>query len=412
MSKHDYSQSTVSNVSSTILNCKNAAQNTILSTESMSYSWDAGIIHNVVTWTEVTIINMIKSSIENMFKDNDFDFQNILIQIKQADSTTAEFLETGLTTLSAIKRKAELVLAFTKLYPTVSTTGCFDNLHTFINGVDEDIDKVRQSAKLDFLLSKLPKEHAEKLKSYVDNMEEPYKSIYLKTVDKYKIGNIVEDFSTEENETGFFSPYYNTINVDMNEEPVNPRGSYVTYFHESGHAIDYNFNDDGKYFTLTYHNKDGESLYDVLYMDVKNDIQKTISNYVVDETTKKYILDYIMSAGNSGSLSGDENRVLQQVQSDYTKKFAGAINESPSDVYGGVTGNIIVGSYRHSEYSYWYDTNGNSTYQQPKELWAEYYSYCAAGDKDNLEALSRYFPNAKKFMDEMAWEMAGFEDIK
>ena len=81
----------------------------------------------------------------------------------------------------------------------------------------------------------------------------------MENFNKYSIGNI------SGSDTGYFTPGKNTINVNMPEEPGNPRGPYVTFFHESGHAIDYNYEDDGSYFSMTYRNADGQSLQDVLY---------------------------------------------------------------------------------------------------------------------------------------------------
>ena len=100
MSRHDYSQNTVSNISSTILNCKNDAQNTILSTESMSYSWNAGIIHNVVTWFEVLQINTAKSELEQLFQKADSKFEGTVQNIGQVDSTTSSKLESTINELS------------------------------------------------------------------------------------------------------------------------------------------------------------------------------------------------------------------------------------------------------------------------------------------------------------------------
>ncbi len=182
MSRHDYSQNTVSNVSSTIVNCKNAVENTILSTESMSYSWDTGIIHNVVTWFEVLQINMAKAELDDLFQKADSKFDNVVRKVGEIDTISASSLETGLTTLSAIKQKAELVWAFTKLYPTLSVVGCFDNLHTFINQVDEDLnivdfDKLSDAEKKAYFdrLNDIPddqltEEDKAKIKSFLDHL--------------------------------------------------------------------------------------------------------------------------------------------------------------------------------------------------------------------------------------------------
>ena len=103
-------------------------------------------------------------------------------------------------------------------------------------------------------------------------------------------------------------------------------------------------------------------------------------------------------------MSKSEQNILKQVQDYYKQELAGAVNEAASDVYGGVTCNIISGSYGHWSDDYWYK-NGEATYAQSRELWAEYYSYCSTGNEASMESLTEKFPNAKKFMDEMAGAM-------
>ncbi len=96
LSKHDYSQGTVSNVSSTIINCKNTIENTVLSTESMSYSWD-DIIHNVVTLFEIAEINTAKSELEQLFQKVDKKFERVVLKVKLADESEMLKIEESTT---------------------------------------------------------------------------------------------------------------------------------------------------------------------------------------------------------------------------------------------------------------------------------------------------------------------------
>ena len=93
MSKHDYSQDTVSAISEAILNSKNKISNTVLSIETMPYSWDTGIIHNVVTWFEVEQILASKQQAENQFEKEKSKFEQVQIRIKQTDETASSKLE-------------------------------------------------------------------------------------------------------------------------------------------------------------------------------------------------------------------------------------------------------------------------------------------------------------------------------
>ncbi len=90
-----------------------------------------------------------------------------------------------------------------------------------------------------------------------------------------------------------------------------------------------------------------------------------------------------MSAKNKSldSLTTKEQDILQKVQKAYELSLQGAVNEAASDVYGGITNNIIHGTYGH---------------------WG-YYATC---NKKAMNAFIKRFPNAKKFLDEMAESMA------
>ena len=111
-----------------------------------------------------------------------------------------------------------------------------------------EIYNPEKKKKLDNLLSKLTEEQIREVKYILYTADEPYRSIYLNELESYTIGNV------SGSDTGVFRPFDNTINVDMIKEPTNPRGPYTTFFHESGHALDYNFYNDGNFYSLTYRN--------------------------------------------------------------------------------------------------------------------------------------------------------------
>lgn len=264
-----------------------------------------------------------------------------------------------------------------------------------------EIYNPEKKKKLDNLLSKLTEEQIREVKYILYTADEPYRSIYLNELESYTIGNV------SGSDTGFFRPFDNTINVDMIAEPTNPRGPYTTFFHESGHALDYNFYNDGNFYSLTYRNAEGKSLQDVIFEDVRNDIRQTIAKYTSDEKIQENLLNYLISGKNNrGALTKKEEKILENVLKAYKKDIAGMEKEAYSDIYGGVTDNAIVGNYIHTKENYWYDENGNATGTQAKELWAEYYSYCMTGNEEALENLREHFPNAAEFLDEMAESMA------
>ena len=264
-----------------------------------------------------------------------------------------------------------------------------------------EIYNPEKKKKLDNLLSKLTEEQIREVKYILYTADEPYRSIYLNELESYTIGNV------SGSDTGFFRPFDNTINVDMIAEPTKPRGPYTTFFHESGHALDYNFYNDGNFYSLTYRNSEGKSLQDVIFEDVRNDIRQTIAKYTSDEKMQENLLNYLISDKNNlGDLTKTEEKILENVLKAYKKDITGMEKEAYSDIYGGVTDNAIVGNYSHTRENYWYDENGNATGAQAVELWAEYYSYCMTGNEEAMENLREHFPNAAKFLDKMAESMA------
>lgn len=256
-----------------------------------------------------------------------------------------------------------------------------------------------QTAHLNFLLEKLPEDKVREIKYYIYSSEEPYRSIYLRELESYTFGDPNPD-------GGFFYSGDNTINVKIDDEPNNPRGPFTTFFHESGHAIDYNYNDDGNFYSLTFRTSDGKSLEDAIFADVKNDISNTIEKYTSDPRIKEHLLEYIISNGTAdgSNLTKAETAILKKLKHYYKDLLGGAINEAGSDIYGGVTGNIIVGDYGHWDSSYWY-VDGQPTGNQPVELWAEFYSYKMTGNQEALNNMKARFPTAYKVLEEMAASM-------
>lgn len=255
--------------------------------------------------------------------------------------------------------------------------------------------------QLDTLIKMLSAEHVKEIKYILYTSKEPYRSIYLNELDSYTLGNISGD------DTGYFTRRNNTINVDMTAEEMNPRGPYTTFFHESGHAIDYNYKEDGCFYSITYRDSVGKSMQEIIYQDVRNDVSEIIARYTADIESQKRILDYIMGAGtiDIATLNKTEEKILENIQDYYAKEMYGPSNEACSDVYGGVTNNIIHGSYGHWSESYWYHSDGSATYAQSKELWAEYYSYRITNNEKALQNLKEHFPNTSKFLEQMAISM-------
>ena len=74
-----------------------------------------------------------------------------------------------------------------------------------------------------------------------------------------------------------------------------------------------------------------------------------------------------------------------------------------SDIYGGVTNQKLFGNAGHSnDSSYWYDENGDQTYLQISEAWAEFFSAKIRNDTYNIEQNKNFFPTATECLEDLA----------
>ena len=279
-------------------------------------------------------------------------------------------------------------------------------------GVDVPVRVVRvytqneEKVRLNQHLDRVP-EHKQTIKNIISNAPEPHKSVYMKTVGQYNFGN-----TGGLTNGAYYSPDKNNININMHEEPNNPRGPYTTFFHESAHAIDFNLGKNGIPYSLSYRNQAGESLQDMIYKDVRNDISASVRKYVTEEESVTRITNYIMSPQKTTkykeSLLPIEQLVLENVQQNYHISLTGPQNEAASDIYGGVTNNFTLGdrgAYGHTGDNYWYTASGQPTGAQSTELFAEYFSYAMSGDEGAMRSLRERFPSASRFLDEMVASM-------
>ena len=293
--------------------------------------------------------------------------------------------------------------------------------------------KEEKQKYIDFYEKNHPKD-AEKLENFLhtgdsDNLSEedimnikylaytapaPFAYIYLNSMGNYSIGN------TKEAKGAYYSPSSNTVNYSYpNSFQKDPRGPYTTFFHETGHGIDFTANltnkkgADTNNFTIysdKLHRK--VTLHEAIEYDVyyNKDNPHSISS----------IAEEVKAGGGSGK-NGDVNNVIRAMKqgsnkglSKEDKKLYNAVKnkfnsstpngeayEAVSDVYGGMSGNELRNGYGH-EKSYWTDPNNPG-----EELWAEYFSYNMAGDSENLNNLNDYFPEASKVLEGYAYSLAG-----
>lgn len=275
--------------------------------------------------------------------------------------------------------------------------------------------------------------------------DEPCRSLFFSTLGTYIIGRT--DLSGKSYFTRFGDDDdgtpANSINFDADSAFYHcPTGAYTTFFHECGHAIDYNRNAD-TFFSNVY--MDGSN-YDMIAGDVYAHLETEITNYInakvisgvpsaaaYQACSVEKIMECIKNGGDKSGLSGDEVRVYDGV----SKKIEANLNlrsqnkryedeygvlqrtlvmSGISDVYGGVTNNVIVGKRGHwdtktsgpyqGEYIYWFNPEtGERTGNQERELWAHYFSFEMTGDQEAMSAMNQYFPSTMQRYDDMADDM-------
>ena len=254
------------------------------------------------------------------------------------------------------------------------------------------------------------------IKFLIYTSPEPYRSIYLQHISKYKV--IV--YTPSKNEGSYYRPSTGEIYLKDGDRTFrfNPRGPYNTFFHESGHAIDDYEKGRGDMTESFRYN--GMTLNECLTADVRNYVEDYMKETYPEltEAQREKLLRSLNLTDDASYQYGGSDKGLSKVLQNYRKEIVahmnsdldGDVNECPSDVYGGVTNNAIIGDWGHRKdatdknYTYWY--NGSKpTGHQESELWAEFFAAKMTRDEAALKSIKSHFPQAYKAMEAMAQEM-------
>ena len=237
---------------------------------------------------------------------------------------------------------------------------------------------------------------------------EPYRSIYLDNISKFKI-----KVTDNTDKSAFYQPWRHRVTYAYPESFYkDPRGPYTVFFHECGHAID-DLGEESKWLGSDTENYEFKS--DALEKDVtlREAIEYDVYYNKDNRHSVAYIANMIKDSGCDGK-KGNVNRVINalkkgdvnclKTEDDYvlydmvidevTEGINDVTYEAVSDVYGGVSNNALRGGGYGHENDYWQDEK-----KAAKELWAEYFSYHIAGDAESLAAVYEYFPEASKGLD-------------
>lgn len=223
-----------------------------------------------------------------------------------------------------------------------------------------------------------------------DNMIKPY----AKTTVKGIIGNLrkypasiqdlylhtLKDLKMNYTPDGaFYSPMTDSIHFSVKKTNNDNRGLYGTVFHEWGHMIDWHiYSETGG--TVT--NSVKEEMYKILKQDVEDRIkyqQKNSRTKINKAEAKKLVTSELNSA---------------------TDAIAGV-----SDIYGGVTGNAVVGRWGHAK-SYW--TRRDKKGEVCSEAWADILQ--SYGIPNQAKYIEKYMPGGKAFVEKTVEEI--IEKIK
>lgn len=223
-----------------------------------------------------------------------------------------------------------------------------------------------------------------------DNMIKPY----AKTTVKGIIGNLrkypasiqdlylhtLKDLKMNYTPDGaFYSPMTDSIHFSVKKTNNDNRGPYGTVFHEWGHMIDWHiYSETGG--TVT--NSVKEEMYKILKQDVEDRIkyqQKNSRTKINKAEAKKLVTSELNGA---------------------TDAIAGV-----SDIYGGVTGNAVVGRWGHAK-SYW--TRRDKKGEVCSEAWADILQ--SYGIPNQAKYIEKYMPGGKAFVEKTVEEI--IEKIK
>lgn len=172
-------------------------------------------------------------------------------------------------------------------------------------------------------------------------------------------------------------------------------GDFALFFHEVGHAVDWNSRGSGSYTSSTYKNAKGQRLIDCIRQDVYNNIVATVKEIGGTNEQAVNIALAVMYGDVSNDLNKEEKMYFKDVKDLYYTRLYSFIG--PSDVYEGITGGVLKGNWGHGV-SYWDDG------QIAAECWGTFYSNMI---RRRDGGYSKFLPSASRFMEEMAYAMRG-----
>ena len=276
--------------------------------------------------------------------------------------------------------------------------------------------------KVNNFLAPLEEKDRNEIKYLMYTAKEPYRSLGMKYLDKMRI-------VPNNNKEGYFQADGNFMTVDFSQDRNNPRGNYYTFFHELGHGIDYYggrdklnmfqraFKSSSEEFLSEFHQYNGKTLSEHNIEDAANYVRKTGAGYYsksyeqlsgAEKTSVDNITTILTDPTKKISdVSTNDKAVYTATVKNINSNLQGAANESASDVYGGVSGLQMSGSWSHRQ-SYWVNS-GKVINTTNKESFAEYYGRQMILDpekSDGLNSIKQYLPKSTEHLEQIIIDLA------
>jgi len=163
-------------------------------------------------------------------------------------------------------------------------------------------------------------------------------------------------------------------------------GGYTVFFHEIGHAIDYIIGD-GKYCSV--------SLNDEIVQDVEDNLRAYIASMPVSAPLTPENIQQILDSLQKGQTTtgdADLDKTRTDVTDYYRMVLHGGEHYGTSDVYGGATGNNILGTWGHTS-----SNNGDPYWDSidpSVEFFASAFSHYLTGYSLSIQSIETYLPTA------------------
>ena len=219
------------------------------------------------------------------------------------------------------------------------------------------------------------------------------------------------------------------FNVTDDSNGAGGRGNFFVFFHEVGHLIDWYFRDtNGRYFLTG-----GDTFRDNLYTALTRDVESTLRDVAaglpvpslfpfIESSSPLSIASYnvIREKAIANIIGGNlviyEHglTVPQQFQlllQDAMDVILGRNDETdrrhemlnPSNIFGGITNNVVRGAWTHTEVNYWYHNNNKQspTYMQNLEFFANYFAASMLNNQAMLDNMRDFFPGASEILSDI-----------